>query len=123
MNMPPPPGQPGIPTPPPGYNPYGAVPAPQKNNGLGIAGFVLSLVGIIPCFWGFQIPGLLGLIFGLIGRSKIKQSNGAQKGAGLALAAIIIGAILVLAAIALWVYIATSGDCTFEDNQLRCVTD
>ena len=77
MYPPPPPG--AAPPPPPGYNPYGASnQTPSKNSGMGIAGFVLSLVGLIVfCFWWFQIPGLLGVIFSVIGRKQIAESNGA----------------------------------------------
>jgi hypothetical protein len=129
MNMPMPPTPPGgppppPPAPPPGYNPYAGGPgaAQPKNNGLGIAGFVLSLVGLIPCFWLFQIPGVLGLIFSAIGRSRIKKSGGTQKGAGLALAGLIISLILVVGCVLLWVLLVASGDCTVENGQFECVS-
>ena len=61
--VPPPPGQP--PTPPP-YQPYGGPVngGPQRTNGMSIASLVLSLVGLIPCFWAFPITAVLGVIFG-----------------------------------------------------------
>ena len=118
---PPPPGY-NAPPPPPGYSAYGAAPMPQKTNGLSVASLVLSLVGIIPCFWGLQVPGLLGVIFGFIGRNQIKRSNGAQKGAGLALAGLIVGLVLLAVCAALWAYIAFSGDCSFDNGILSCET-
>lgn len=118
---PPPPGY-NAPPPPPGYSAYGAAPMPQKTNGLSVASLVLSLVGIIPCFWGLQVPGLLGVIFGFIGRNQIKRSNGTQKGAGLALAGLIVGLVLLAICAALWAYIAFSGDCSFDNGILSCET-
>ena len=79
------PGQPGGYQPPPGYQPYAGGPAPMPtNSGMAIASMVLSLVGVIPCFWGLQIPGLLGLIFGFVGLNQTK--DGARRGRGMAIA-------------------------------------
>lgn len=61
----------------------------QKNNGLAIAGFVVSLVSLIINFGG--IVGLVGTILSGIGLSKSKQLNG--KGKGMAIAGLIIGII------------------------------
>lgn len=121
--MPPtPPGPPGGFQPPPGYQPYGAGgPAPTTNSGMAIASMVLSLVGIIPCFWGLQIPGLLGTIFGFIGMGQTK--DGSRKGRGMAIAGLVIGIILLVICALVWIYITTSDDCTWENNQLRCVTN
>lgn len=55
-----------------------------KTNGLAIAAFVLS----IPLG---ALGGVAAVPMGFVARSQIKKSNGMQKGAGLALAAIIIG--------------------------------
>jgi hypothetical protein len=84
------------------YAPYGANPsvpygqvAQRKTNGLAIAALVCGCGGFL-----LFVPAFLGIIFGFVARSKIKRSNGAQKGNGLALAGIIVGfgwlAILVL---------------------------
>lgn len=63
----------------PAYAPpaYGA-PAPQSTNGLAIAAFVLAFFACV-----------IGLILGYVARSQIKRTG--EGGAGLALAAIIIG--------------------------------
>jgi hypothetical protein len=92
--------------PPQGYGqtpgPYGAYPSyratpARKTNGLAIASLVCSIAGLL------LIPLVLGIVFGFIARSQIKNSNGAQGGDGLALAGIIIGfgwaALFVLGAI------------------------
>lgn len=63
----------------PGYAPPGYVGLPpQRTNGLAIAAFVLAF-----------FFSLLGLILGYVARSQIRESG--EGGAGLALAAIIIG--------------------------------
>ena len=70
--------------------------APIKTEGLGIAGFVSSLVGLFIA----GIPlGLVGLIFGGISLSKIKKQPNKFKGKGLAIASIIIGIIAIIGAI------------------------
>jgi hypothetical protein len=115
---PPPPAQPGIFQPPyaqPGYpqqwygEPGYGQPAygqqaygygPPRTNGLAIASLCCSIGGFVV----FGVPSILGVIFGFVGRSQIKRSNGAQKGDGLALAGIIIG--LVVSAFWLLVVIA-----------------
>ena len=74
--------------PPHGYaspGPYGGLPT-KKTNGLAIASLVCACAGFL-----FFVPGVLGVIFGFIARSQIRQSGGTQGGDGLALAGIIVG--------------------------------
>ena len=120
MSMPPPP-PPSDPFPqPPGYRPYPAgTPMADKRgkSGMAIAGFVCSLVGVIPCFWGFQIMGLLGTIFGFVGLKQTK--SGERGGRGLAIAAVVIGIVLLVICAAIWIYVATS-DCVRNGNSFVC---
>ena len=67
-----------------GYPSYAATPT-RKTNGLAVASLVCSIAGLL------LIPLVLGIVFGFIARSQIKNSNGTQGGQGLALAGIIIG--------------------------------
>lgn len=67
----------------------------RTGNGLAIAGFVCALVGL---FVFEFILGPLGLIFGLIGLSRARQ--GAPR-RGLAIAAVVIGAIDIVLFVAL----------------------
>ena len=71
--------------------------APQRTNGMGIAGFVLS----------FLIP-ILGLIFSIIGYTKAKEYNDNAK--GLSLAGIIISSVfIVIGIIGIIAYAADGG--------------
>jgi Domain of unknown function (DUF4190) len=132
MSMPPPPPSDPFPQPPgssfpsqpPGYRTYpagAAMPMKRGNSGMAVASLVCSLVGVIPCFWVFQIMGLLGTIFGFVGLKQTK--SGERGGRGLALAGVIIGVILVLACAAFWIYFATSADCVRVGNRFECTTD
>ena len=101
-------GHPGA-YPPPGYPPaaYGQPPfygqpaygGPQAagTNGLAIAALVCSIFGFL-----YGIGAILGIVFGFIARSQIKQRGG--QGNGLAIAGIVIGIgwfVLFFAAVAL----------------------
>ena len=126
-NNPPPPfgGQPFGQQPPAGYQPYGGggmqPVAPQGTNGLSIAGFVLSLVNVIPCFWFLPLPALLGLIFGMVSRGQIKHSG--AKGKGLAIAAVVIGIVFIAIAAIFWVWVATSDNCYRDGSSFHCYSD
>jgi hypothetical protein len=66
------------------YAPYGV--AVKRNNGLAVAALVCACAGFL-----FFVPAVLGVIFGFVARSQIRQSAGTQGGDGLALAGIIVG--------------------------------
>ncbi len=59
-----------------------------KFDGLAIAGFVTSIVGLL--LFGI-ILGLASVVFGAIALRRIRRDAGTRKGKGLAIAAIIIG--------------------------------
>jgi Domain of unknown function (DUF4190) len=108
---------------PPGYQPYPAgapMPMKQGNSGMAVASLVCSLVGLIPCFYFFQIMGLLGAIFGFVG---LKQTKGGERGGrGMAIAGVIVGIVLVVACVAFWIYVATNGDCVRSGGGFNCST-
>ncbi|OBH00731.1 hypothetical protein A5696_15325 [Mycobacterium sp. E2699] len=98
---PPPPGGYGYPPPPPaggyGYPPPGYPPPPMVGtNGFAVASLVCSLFGWVCMFIG----AFLGIIFGFVALSQIKRTG--QKGRGMAIAGIVIGAIALVAGVALW---------------------
>jgi hypothetical protein len=76
-------GYPGMP-PMPGMMPLGYAPAP-RTNGLAIASLVCSLLGLATC----AATSILGVIFGHLAKSQIKQSG--EDGESMALAGLIVG--------------------------------
>jgi hypothetical protein len=65
---------------------------------MSIASLVLGLVGVPLCF--LLVPSVLAVVFGLVGLNQIK-ADPTQKGRGLAIAGLILGAaMLVLIALA-----------------------
>lgn len=84
---------------------------PPSTNGFAIASLACSCAG--PFFLG--IGCILGIVFGFVARSQIRQSNGSQSGGGLALAGIIVGFSLI----ALFVLIVTL-IVVFANNVTDC---
>ena len=117
---PPPPGPtpPPYQAPPPGYQQYGMQPAQQKTNGLAVASLVLSLVNIIPCFWLLPLPAVLGIIFGAVSRGQLKKTGG--KGAGMAVAGLVIGVVFVIIAVIFWIYLKSFDACVRDGSTYRC---
>jgi uncharacterized protein DUF4190 len=72
------------------YPQYGTVTG-RRTNGLAVASLVCAIAGFL-----FFIPAILGIIFGFVARSQIRQSGGTQGGDGLAVAGIIVGFAWVL---------------------------
>ena len=79
--------QPGYP--PPGYpQPAGApFTGEPKTNGMAIAGLILAFIA--PC-------AMIGLILSIVGMIQINNSQGAQKGKGLAIAGIVVAAFMFI---------------------------
>ena len=57
---------------------------------MAIAALVCGIAGFL-CL----IPGILGIIFGFVAKGQIRQSNGTQRGDGMATAGIVLGCIWV----------------------------
>jgi hypothetical protein len=77
-----------------GYSPQGTSwNAPPRTNGLAVASLACACAGILPFLFG--LPCVLGIIFGFVARSQIRNARGAQSGAGVALAGIIVSFSLV----------------------------
>lgn len=104
---PPPPGQ-QPPYPPHPYG-YGYPPmVAQPSNGMGTAGFVCGLLGLVLCWFPF-----VGLALGVVGviLSGVGMSNGRRTGAstGLAIAGLVLGLISLIPAAIILVAVTTSG--------------
>lgn len=76
--------------------------AGRPQNGLGTAGLVLGIIGVIPCFWG--VLSILAIIFGAIGLNKVNKGLATNKGAALTgLVLGVVGIILFIIFLALGV--------------------
>lgn len=95
--------------PPASYSP-GNYPAPWTTNGLSVAGLILSIL------WIGGIGSLLGVIFGHVSRGQIKKRP--QRGAGLSLAALIIGYLGLVGSAVLWANIGNIINSDVVQNQL-----
>ncbi len=95
-SYPPPPGPSYPPPPGPGY------PQAVGTNGMAIASLVCSLLG-----WLCGVGPILGIIFGILALSKIKQTG--EGGRGLAIAGIAIGAVLTVFGIIGGIFSVISG--------------
>ena len=72
---------------------------------MAIIGLVLGIIGLIPCLWGCFVFSIAALVLGLLGQKEIKQ--GKKTGGGLALAAVITGALGIALSILMVVLFAT----------------
>jgi prepilin-type processing-associated H-X9-DG protein len=71
----------------------GPAPVPAaKTSGLAIASLVLGILGFFSC----GTTAIVGLIFGIVAMSRVRKSNGAIGGQGLALAGTIVSAVFLL---------------------------
>ena len=71
-----------------------AVSGNVKTSKSAIWSLVLGIIGIPLCL--LIIPGILAVIFGIIGLVKIKKSAGTLKGTGLAIAGLILGGLITI---------------------------
>lgn len=128
-----PPGQPpmpppGAPAPPPGWPQQGtpgdwSAPgygnwAPQRNNGLGTAALVTGIFAVLLCWTivGGVILGVLGLVFGIIGRGRVKRreaDNGGSATAGIVLGSL--GLVLTVAVLAIGFMVAKQSQEDYEE--------
>ncbi|MEV7396138.1 DUF4190 domain-containing protein [Aeromicrobium sp. NPDC092404] len=91
----------------PAYQPGYPYQAPPHTNGKAIAALVLGIVSIVLCYLGVLIgPG--AIVFGVLGKKDIKQSNGTQTGDGMATAGIVTGIIGTVVWLAIDVLLAVS---------------
>lgn len=101
-----------------GQAPYGVYAAPPRTNRLAIASFVGSLCFIVP-FVGFLAP-LFAVISGFISRNQVQRSGGTQKGAGFALAGIIIGFVMLAIEIVGVILVIRGLHCDSVKGHLSC---
>lgn len=66
---------------------------------MGIAALVLGIVGVVTCCT--LVPGILAIIFGIIGRKRAQV--GEATNGGMALAGLILGIVAVATAVMWWI--------------------
>ncbi|MBM9621144.1 DUF4190 domain-containing protein [Streptomyces zhihengii] len=98
--------------------PEGFVPQAQPRNGLGTAGLVLGIIGLVVAvipllFWLGGFLGLLALIFGLVGLGRAKRAQATNK--GIALAGTILGGVAIAAGIAMGVVTVLAVDKAVDE--------
>ena len=110
---------------PPAYGQPSFAP-PKTSNGLAIAALVVALVGLLGCwfpFLGVVLPVIaIGLaIAGLVRSGKISS------GKGMSISALIIGAVTLVVAIGISVYVLRFVDCfkpgMTQEQQQTCTED
>jgi len=110
-------GQPGYGQPAYGQSPYPGQPGGAPGtNGLAVAAMVTGIVSILLgiCCNVFGVAGIAALVMGIIARQQVARSNGAQTGAGMALAGIITGAVAILLGLGLFILFLAMGDFSFN---------
>jgi len=70
---------------------------------MAIISLVTGILGILCCGW--FIFSIAAVVLGFLGRKEITESNGAKKGAGLALAGLILGGVGIALGILNWILI------------------
>ncbi|OLF17930.1 MmpS family transport accessory protein [Actinophytocola xanthii] len=93
----------------------------EQRNGLGTAGFVLGLVGLlialIPLLGVLAWPlVVLGVIFSAVGIARVRR--GAASNKGLAIAGLVVS-IVGLGACVLWSFVINTADNTLEEEAAR----
>lgn len=73
---------------------------PKKTNGMGIAGFVVGLIGMLGGNYLFLVPGIVGLILSIIGMVQMKKCNSCN---GLAIAGLVIGIVSFIFWLIIWI--------------------
>ena len=70
---------------------------------MAIISLVTGILGIVCC--GSFIFGIAALILGFLGRKEINESNGTKKGAGLAMAGLVLGAVGIVLVLVYWILV------------------
>lgn len=112
---PPPAGAPLPPRPVAEPPPYGAPLPVGRKNGLGTAALVLGILSVFP-FCGLVVPGVLAVVFGLVGRARAKR--GEASNGGVALAGVITGSVgLIFSAVLVVLLVNVVGSPEFDRFQ------
>ena len=110
--------QPPQPPPPGGYGqPYAQQPAGRS--GKAVAALVTGLAGLLTLCCGlFVLSSIAAIVLGFMARSEIAKSGGRLQGAGMALAGIILGSVMVALFLLIMVLFAT-GAIEYDPSQFN----
>lgn len=89
------------------YDPYGVAQQPGTS-GMAIGALVSSLLGLTLCFC--FIPSIVGIALGVVAMGQTKRTG--EKGHGMALAAVIVGAVTIVLGIGVYIIGALAPDDT-----------
>jgi hypothetical protein len=83
---------------------------------MAIAALVTSLVGLLFC----GLPSIVGMVLGMVALGETKRTG--QKGRGLALAGIIIGAVVIVVVVGAVILflVAASDECGLVNHHTGC---
>ena len=87
-----------------------APPMTPKTSGLAIASLVCGLV------WVYGVTSILAIIFSVIAKKNIRESNGWVTGGGMATAGLVLGIVGVVGAVVVWIVIIvgiSEGETTY----------
>lgn len=100
---------PQLPPAAPGYPPPYGVPVQQPKNGLGVAGLVTGIIGLVLAWCGIVgiILATLGIIFGGVGIARANRGEATNK--GVATTGVVLGCIAIGLDILLWVWVGSMG--------------
>jgi len=93
--------------PPPSAYPYAD---PSTTSGKAIGALVTSLAGVPLCFCA--VPSIVGIVLGIVAMNDIKKTG--QQGRGMALAAVIVGAVSLALMVLFWVTGAITDTSTYR---------
>lgn len=81
---------------------YGGFPGPAPRNGLGTAGLVLGIVGIVLAWVpiGGLILGILATVFGAVGLHRARKGGASNR--GVAIAGLVLGIATIVISCLIW---------------------
>ncbi|MCD2188853.1 DUF4190 domain-containing protein [Actinomycetospora soli] len=94
-----------------------ATPPPKPKNGMGTAALVFGILGLLTCWWlpiiGFLF-GLLAVIFGVIGRGRVRKQQATN--GGVALTGLLLGLLSVIVNIILMIVVGVGLFAFFQSG-------
>lgn len=78
------------------------MPSRAGTNGMAVTSLVCGIVGVVLCPF---VPSILAVVFSVVAKNQIRDSSGAQGGAGMATAGLVLGII----GVAFWAILLAAG--------------